>query len=90
MHRIKSGNSAHRRRYDLAQCKTRVEFDILNDIRDLVTLVQLIGTADNVHHDVSINGCWIYDPNYKISLPLLKESLDIIWFTSKYDKSMYS
>ena len=41
------------------------EFDILNDISDHVTLVQILGKAGNVNHAVSITGCWIYSSNYK-------------------------
>ena len=29
-------------------------------------------TIGNVNHAVSITGCWIYDSNYKIDLPLIK------------------
>ena len=66
------------------------EFDILYDIRDHVTLVQLVYTSGNVNHAVSIIGCWIYDSNYKIELPLIKESLDIICSPYKYEKWMYA
>ena len=48
------------------------EFDISNDISNHVVLVQLIVTAVNVNHVVSITGCRIYDSNYKIALPLIK------------------
>ena len=37
------------------------EFDILNEISDHVTLVQLIDTDGNISHFVSIIRCWIYD-----------------------------
>ena len=58
-------------RYKMFKLKTG-EFDILNDISDHVTLVQLIETAGNVNHAVSIIRCWIYDSNYKRELPLTK------------------
>ena len=45
---------------------------ILNGIRDHLALVQLVDTAINVNHDVSIIGCWIYDSNHKRALPLIK------------------
>ena len=48
------------------------EYYIFNYISDHVTLVQLVETSVNVNHAVSITGCWIYDSNYKISLPLIK------------------
>ena len=57
--------------YNMVKQKTG-EFDILYDIRDHVTLVQLVYTSGNVNHAVSIIGCWIYDSNYKIELPLIK------------------
>ena len=40
-------------------------FHIFNEISDHVTLVQLIDTAGNVNHAVSITGCCIYDSNEK-------------------------
>ena len=52
--------------------------DILNDFSDYVTVFQLFDTAGNFNNDVSITECWIYDSNYKIALPLMKKSLDII------------
>ena len=66
------------------------EFDILNDISDHVTLVQLIDTAGNVNHVVIIIGCCIYYSNYKRALPFIKESLDIIFSPSKDEKGMYA
>ena len=48
------------------------EFDVLNDISDHVTLVQLIKTAGNVKNSVIIIRCWIYDTNNKRALPLIK------------------
>ena len=44
----------------------------LNDISDHVILVQLVETSGNVNQAVGITVCWIYDSNYKISLPLIK------------------
>ena len=50
----------------------RVEFDILNHISDYVTFVKLVNTAGNVNHAVSIYTFWVYNSNYKISLPFIK------------------
>ena len=44
---------------------------LLNDISDHLTLVELIDTAGNVNHTVSITGYWIYDSNYKRPLSLI-------------------
>ena len=38
-------------------------FDILNDICEYVTLVQLMDKFGNVSHAVSISGTWIFDLN---------------------------
>ena len=76
-------------RYNMVKWKKTGEFDILNDISDYVALVQLVYTAGNANHAVSIIECWIYDFNYKRAPPLIKESLDIIFSPSKYYKVMY-
>ena len=65
------------------------EFDILNEISAHVTLIQLIYTGVNVNHAESIIVCYIYDSNYKRSLPLIKESLYIICYPYKDKKVMY-
>ena len=52
----------------LYRLKKTGEFDIMNDISEHVTPVQLVDTAGNVNHVVSIIACWIYDSNYKIAL----------------------
>ena len=50
----------------------RGEFDIIYDISDHLMFFQLIDTDGNVKNAVSITVCWIYDPNYKEVLPLIK------------------
>ena len=55
-----------------------------------MTLVQLLDTDGNVNHAVIIIGYWIYDSNYKIELPLIKEYLNIICSPSKEEKGIYS
>ena len=47
-------------------------FDILNDISEHFTLVQLMDSLVNVNNDISIVGHWISDSNYKKSLFLHK------------------
>ena len=45
-------------------------FDIINNIREYVTMVQLMESLGNVNHDISIVGYWIFESNYKESLCL--------------------
>ena len=39
-----------------------------------------MNTVENVNHAVLISGFWIYDSDYKKPLPLIKESLDLIYY----------
>ena len=50
--------------------KKNDDFDILNDISEDVTLVQLMDSIGNVNHDISIVGHWIFDSNYEKALYL--------------------
>ena len=45
-------------------------FDILMDISEHVTLVQLMDSLGNVNRDISVVGCWIFDYNYEKALVL--------------------
>ena len=53
--------------------------DILIDIREHVTLVQLMDCLGRVNHDISVVGYWKFDSNYEKSLVLNRESLDMIF-----------
>ena len=64
--------------YNLTICEKKDNFDILNDISEDVTLVQLMYSLRNVNRDISIVGYWIFDSNYKKSLYLTQAFLDII------------
>ena len=55
------------------QCKKRGTCGILNDIIEHVILVQLMYNVENVNHELSMSGYWIYDYNYKRELPMMKE-----------------
>ena len=57
-------------------------FDNLNDISEDVTLVQLMESLVNVNRAIGIIGHWVFDYNYKKSLCLTQESLDIICYPS--------
>ena len=64
--------------YNLKIRKKNDGFDILNDISEDITLLQLKESLGNVNNDISVVGHWILDSNYKKALCLTQESLDII------------
>ena len=41
-----------------------VSYDILTDISEHVTLVELMDYLGNVNHAISVFGYWIFDSNY--------------------------
>ena len=52
-------------RYNLMIWKKNDAFDILNDIGEDITLVQLTESLRNVNHAIIIVGYWIFDSHYK-------------------------
>ena len=54
-------------------------YDILTDMSEHVTLVQLMDYLGNVNHAISVVGYWIFDSNYKKSLVINIESLYMIF-----------
>ena len=54
--------------YNLTIWRGNYAFDILNDISEYLTLVQLMESLGNVNCAISIVGHWIFDSNYKKSL----------------------
>ena len=50
----------HNLRYNLTIWKKNDAFDILNDISENVTLVQLMDSLGNVNRAISIVGTWIF------------------------------
>ena len=64
--------------YSLGGYKKKVSYDILTNISENVTLVQLMYSLGNVNHAISVVGYWIFDSNYKKALFLNRESLDMI------------
>ena len=48
--------------------KKNDDFDILNNISEYVTLVQLMDSLGNLNYAISIVGHWIFDSNYKKAL----------------------
>ena len=65
-------------RYNLTIWRENDTFDILNDISEFFTLVQLMDSLGNMNHAISILGHWIFDSNYKNILCLTQELLDLI------------
>ena len=57
-------------KYNMSIWKKYDAFDILNDISEDVTLVQLMDSLGNVNHDIIIVGCWMFYSNYDKSLCL--------------------
>ena len=64
--------------YSLRKYKKKVFYDILADISEHVTLVQLMDSLGNVNHDISVVGYRIFYSGYEIALVLNRESLDKI------------
>ena len=54
--------------YNLTIRKKNDAFDILNDISEVATLVQLMDSLGNVNRAISIVGYWIFDSKYKKAL----------------------
>ena len=49
--------------YSLKKYKNKGSYDILTDISENFTLVQLMDSLGNVNHAISVVGCWICDSN---------------------------
>ena len=60
----------HKLRYNLIIWKKNYAFDILNEISEDVTLVQLMDSLENMNNAISIVGHWIFDSNYNKALCL--------------------
>ena len=63
----------------MIKCKNKGSFNILNNISEHATLVQLIDCIGNVNHDICVFGYSIFDSNYEKSLVLNIESLYTIF-----------
>ena len=59
-------------RYNMKIWNKNYVFDIINNISEYVTLVQLIYSPVNVNHAISIVGYWIFDSNYEKPLLMKK------------------
>ena len=52
-------------RYNLTIWKLNDALDILNDISENLTLVQLMDSLGNLNRAISILGHWIFDPTIR-------------------------
>ena len=64
--------------YILKKYKKKGSYDILIDMSENFTLVQLIDYLGNVNHAISVVGYWILDSKYKRAFALNIELLDMI------------
>ena len=65
-------------RYNLTIWRGNDDFDVLIDISENITLIQLMESLVHLNHATSIVGRWIFDSVYNKSLHLTQESLDKI------------
>ena len=62
----------------LVKYKNKGSYDILKDISEHLTLIQLMDYIGNMNHAISIVGYQIFDYNYKKALVRNRGSLDMI------------
>ena len=60
--------------YNLKNYKQKNSFNILNNMGENVTLVQLLNYLGNGNHSISVVGYWIFDTNYEKTLVLNRKS----------------
>ena len=60
-----SHKGEHHLRYNLNKCKKKGFFNILNDINENLTMLQLMDTLENANHAIRIVSNWVFDSNYK-------------------------
>ena len=60
----------HNLRYNLKVWHKKDYFDILKNVSEYVTLVQLMDSLGNVNHAISRVWYWIFDSNYNKALCL--------------------
>ena len=71
MKKIKGELKVH---YILVKYKKKRSYEILTEISEHVTLVQLMDSLRNMNHAISVAGYWKFESNYKIALKLNRES----------------
>ena len=65
--------------YSLVKYKKKGYYDILKEIRNHITLVQLMDYLDNVNHAISVVGFCIFDSNYKKELVIGYDLCPVCW-----------
>ena len=75
-------------KYYLKQQKKNVTFDIIDDISEYVTLVQLKDSRGSVNHSVSVVGDWIIEYNFEKGLILNQASLDLTFSCTHNEDSV--
>ena len=68
----------HHLRYNLKRWNNKGGFEILNDMIENVTLVQLMDSLGNMNHVISIVGYCISESNYKQALFMTREPMDLM------------
>ena len=58
----------HRLIHNMKAWQKKNASDVINDISEYVTLLQLMESLGNVNHAISIVGYWIFESNYAKSL----------------------
>ena len=76
MKKIKGGPRVY---YSLRKYKKMGYYDILTDISEHVNLFKLMNYLGDLNHSTIFVGYWIFDSNYKKTLVLNIESLDMIF-----------
>ena len=74
----KQGKIEQNIHYKLGQWRKMGTFDILNNISEYVTLVQLIDSLGNINHAVGVFENLIFDSNDEKYLPSNIDSLNLI------------
>ena len=60
-------------RYNLKVWQKNYAFDILQNVSEYVTLLQLMDSLGNLNHAFSIVGYWIFESNKNKALCLIQE-----------------
>ena len=58
--------------------KNKGSYDILSDMSEKISLVQLMDYLGNSNHALGFFGYWIFESSYKRALVINRESLDMI------------
>ena len=64
--------------YNLTIWSKNDAFDILHDLSEIFTLVQLMDSLGNMNHAIIIVGHWIFDSNYEKALCLTQVLINLI------------